>query len=202
MPRVGFELSIQVFEREKLWRTLNSPTTAIGIISYTSEKNNEISNISTQINFDALIYFVGYFTVTRPYRVSQEERSIFYEVTVSVILKKKFIWTCVFFRTVSEIELFECTLAKWLIRKRYYSYVLFLIFIVQMKNVLVYIKFSKIPPSTSMHFATRVITWCVARLSSSWRSFLRAGNSIHYAIEQFVPCIHFSSVHFTLHPTP
>jgi hypothetical protein len=33
-------------------------------------------------------------------------------------------------------------------------------------------------------------------------TFLYAGNSIHYAIEQFVPCIRFSSVHFTFYPTP
>jgi len=31
----------------------------------------------------------------------------------------------------------------------------------------VYNKCSKIPPSTSMHFATRVKTWCVVRLSAS-----------------------------------
>jgi hypothetical protein len=32
--------------------------------------------------------------------------------------------------------------------------------------------------------------------------FLYAGDNIHYVIEQFVSCIHFSSVHFTLHTTP
>jgi len=31
----------------------------------------------------------------------------------------------------------------------------------------VYNKFSKIPPSTSMHFATRVKTWRFVRLSAS-----------------------------------
>jgi len=31
----------------------------------------------------------------------------------------------------------------------------------------VYNKCSKIPPSTSMHFLTRVKTWCVVRLSAS-----------------------------------
>jgi hypothetical protein len=38
-------------------------------------------------------------------RVSHEERSIFWEVIVSVILRrrKKVIWTCVLFRTVSDI---------------------------------------------------------------------------------------------------
>jgi hypothetical protein len=59
------------------------------------------------------------------YRVYQEERSILWEVIVSVILSKKVYSTRVLFRTVSEIELFHCTVPKLLIRKRYY--VLFLI---------------------------------------------------------------------------
>jgi hypothetical protein len=37
------------------------------------------------------------------YRVSQEERSIFWEVIVSVVLRNKVIWTCVLFLTVSDI---------------------------------------------------------------------------------------------------
>ena len=37
----------------------------------------------------------------------------------------------------------------------------------------VYNKCSKIP-STSVHFATRVKTWRVVRLSASWRSFMQA----------------------------
>ena len=36
----------------------------------------------------------------------------------------------------------------------------------------VYNKCSKIPPSTSMHFATRVRTWRVVRLSVPCRSFM------------------------------
>jgi hypothetical protein len=37
--------------------------------------------------------------------MSQEERSIFWEVIVSVIIiKKVYIYTCVLFRTVSEID--------------------------------------------------------------------------------------------------
>jgi hypothetical protein len=43
------------------------------------------------------------------YRDSQEERSIFWEVIVSIILSKKHVCTFVLFRTVSEIELFHCT---------------------------------------------------------------------------------------------
>jgi hypothetical protein len=51
------------------------------------------------------------FSFTLIYRVSQKERSILWEVIVSVILSKKYIYihTCVAFRTVSEIQLFHCT---------------------------------------------------------------------------------------------
>jgi hypothetical protein len=49
------------------------------------------------------------------YRVSQEERSIFWEVIVSVILSKRCICTYVLFRTASERELFHCTLV-WIWR--------------------------------------------------------------------------------------
>ena len=83
----------------------------------------------------------------------------------------------VLFRTVSEIELFECATAKLLIRKRCHVYVLFLIpvFIVQVAELVQgYNKCSKIPPSTSMHFPTRVNKWRVFRLSASWRSFTQA----------------------------
>jgi len=49
-------------------------------------------------------------------------------------------------------------------------YVLFLtpVFIVQVTELVQgYNKYSKIPPSTSMHFATRMKTWRVFRLSVS-----------------------------------
>jgi hypothetical protein len=38
------------------------------------------------------------------YRATQEERSIFFKVTVSVILIKTCMYTCVLFGTVSEIK--------------------------------------------------------------------------------------------------
>jgi len=38
----------------------------------------------------------------------------------------------------------------------------------------VYNKCSKIPPSTSINFATHMKTWRVVRLSASWRSFVQA----------------------------
>ena len=83
-------------------------------------------------------------------------------------------------------------------------YVPFLIpvFIVQVTEVVQgYNKCSKIPPSTSLHFATRVKTWRVVSRECVV-TFLYAGDSIQYVNEKFVSCIHFFSVHFTLHQTP
>jgi uncharacterized membrane protein YkvI len=65
--------------------------------------------------------------------MSQEKQSIFWEVVVSVVLSI-YIYTCVF-RTVSEIELFHCTVPKVLTRKRYYVLFLIPVFIVQVKKV-------------------------------------------------------------------
>jgi hypothetical protein len=73
--------------------------------------------------------------------------------------KKKYICTCVIFRTVSERDLFHCIDAKLLIRRRHYVLFLLPVFIVQVTKlvqftyVVQYIL--KIPSSTSMHFATR-----------------------------------------------
>jgi hypothetical protein len=47
---------------------------------------------------------------------------------VSVILRKKCVFTCVLFRTVSKIELFHCTVPKLLIRERFYILLLFFCF--------------------------------------------------------------------------
>ena len=60
--------------------------------------------------------------------------SVFWEVIVSVILSKRVMCTCVLFRTVSEIELFHCTIAKLLI-KRYYVLILILVIIVQVTKL-------------------------------------------------------------------
>jgi hypothetical protein len=49
--------------------------------------------------------------------MSQEERSIFWEVIVSVILNKNCKCTCVLFRTVSEIKLFYCSVHCTLYRR-------------------------------------------------------------------------------------
>jgi hypothetical protein len=49
--------------------------------------------------------------------------------------QKECICTCVLFRTVSEIELFHCTVPKLLIRKRYYVMFLIPVFIVQVTKL-------------------------------------------------------------------
>jgi hypothetical protein len=49
--------------------------------------------------------------------MSQEEKSIFWEVIVSVILSKKITCTYVLFGRVSEIELFYCTVHCTLYRR-------------------------------------------------------------------------------------
>jgi hypothetical protein len=89
------------------------------------------------------------------YRMSQEERSIFWEVIVSAILSKN-MYTCMCpipygFRE----ELFHCTVPKLLIRK-----ICYVLFLIPVSIVLV----TMLVQSTSMHFATRVRTWSVARL--------------------------------------
>jgi hypothetical protein len=45
------------------------------------------------------------------------------------------IFTCVHFRTVSEIELFHCTVPKLLLIKRYYALFVIPVFIVQVTNL-------------------------------------------------------------------
>jgi len=61
---------------------------------------------------------------------------MFWEIIVSVILNKKYACLCtsVLFRTVSEREIFHCTVAKLLI-KRYYVLFLTSVFIVQVKKI-------------------------------------------------------------------
>jgi hypothetical protein len=102
------------------------------------------------------------------YGVSQEKRSVFWEVIVLVILNKTLcISTCVLFRTVSEMDLLHCTVTKLLITNIYYVLFLIPVSIVQETTLVQFAQyntFSKIPPSTSMHFASRVRTWRVDRL--------------------------------------
>jgi hypothetical protein len=71
------------------------------------------------------------------YRVAQEERSVFWEATVLVILhkKKKGVYVHVLFPVVSEIELFHCEVPELLIRKRYCILFLIPLFIVQVTEL-------------------------------------------------------------------
>jgi hypothetical protein len=74
------------------------------------------------------------------HRVFQEEKSIFWEVIVSVILNKKlYIYTYVLFRTASEIEIFHCIVPDLFIRKRYYVLFLIPVFIVQVTKLIQFI---------------------------------------------------------------
>lgn len=68
---------------------------------------------------------------------------------------------------VSEIELFECPVAKLLITKKYYVPTVSNIYCSDNKPVAVYGKFSKIPSSTSVLFAIQLKAWRVACLRSS-----------------------------------
>jgi hypothetical protein len=60
-------------------------------------------------------FLLFYFVIDVVYRVSQEERSILWEVVISANLSKKLYMYM--FRTVSEISLFHCRIPKLLIRK-------------------------------------------------------------------------------------
>jgi hypothetical protein len=100
--------------------------------------------------------------------MSQKERSIFWEIIVSVILSKKvYTYMCPIpngFRDRA-VSLYSSKIV--VIRKRYYVLFLILVFIVQVTKFTSYNTFSKIPLSTSVHFATCVRTWHVARRSAS-----------------------------------
>jgi hypothetical protein len=95
---------------------------------------------------------------------------------------------CVLFRTISEIQLFHCTVPKLLIRKRYYVLLLMLVFIIQVAKLVQFTEcnaFSKISPSTSMHFGTHVRTWRVARLYSEIDLFRKVFEIGHMYIHKF-----------------
>ena len=66
------------------------------------------------------------------------------------------------------MELFHCTAAKLLPKCNYVLFVMsaFIVQVTKLVEFKQYNTFSKIPPSAAMHFATRVRTWNVARLSA------------------------------------
>jgi len=133
--------------------------------------------------------------------VSQEERSMFWEVIVSVILSKNvYMNMCPIpnsFRDIA-ISMYNRKIVekKEILRVRTVSNTG--IYGSSDRVVQGYNKCSKIPPSTSTHFATRVKTWRVVRLSASWRSFMQAITSSMLTSSSFRGSTFFS-VHFTLH---
>ena len=111
------------------------------------------------------------------YRMPQEERSMFWEIIVPVILSKNV------YMSMCPIPNGFRDRATWMYNRK----------IVDKKEILrvrtvsntcifcssdgvdtVYNECSKIPPSLSMYFATRAKTWRVVHLSASWRSFMQA----------------------------
>jgi hypothetical protein len=96
--------------------------------------------------------------------VFQEERSIFWDVTISAILSKNaYMHMCPIpngFRGTASSLSREHVVVK---KKR-----VFIVQVTKLVQLTYYTSniFSKIPPSTLMHFATRVKTWRVARLYS------------------------------------
>jgi len=176
----------QVSTRDSIyyWYVWVPNANAIRFVAIETDRLSKLSNEWTSVKNHNL------------YRVSQEERSIFWEVIVWVILSKMFIWTCVLFRTVSEMYNRKIVDKKEILRVRTVSNTG--IYCSSDRVGTVYNKCSKIPPSTSLHFATRVKTWRVVRLSASWRSFMQPITSSVLTSSSSRVSIFFS-VHFTLH---
>jgi hypothetical protein len=136
--------------------------------------------------------------------VSHEERSVFWEVIVSVILSKT-------------VYMYLCPLRNG---SRDTALSLYSCKIVEKKNILhtayntgIYCSSDKIRTGCLVQYIyensnLNVNAHCnscenMACCSSELiLAFLYAGCNIHYVIDQFILCIHFSSIHFTLHPTP
>jgi hypothetical protein len=85
------------------------------------------------------VYIVHQFALKMQiYRMSEEKRTVFWEVTVWAILGKS-VYVRVSFPNVCEIEPFHCTVPKLLIRKRYYVLFLMPAFIVQVTKLVQFI---------------------------------------------------------------
>ena len=109
-------------------------------------------------------------------QVSQEQRSIMWEVIVSVILSKNvYMNMCPIANVFRDraIWMYNCKIVDKKEISRVRTVCNTGIYCSSDRVGTVYNKCSKIPPSTSMHFATRVKTWRVVRLSASWRSLDR-----------------------------
>ena len=91
---------------------------------------------------------------------------------ISICEEKNLTWTVSTSEWCTDIQLLECTdtKAKWMEIKREILITVNLIVIrcLNKKSVTVRNKYSKIPPSTSLHFATRVRRSCDVR--QQWRT--------------------------------
>jgi len=137
------------------------------------------------------------------YRVSQEERSIFWEVIVSVILSKNiYMNMCPIPNDFQDraIRMYNHKTVdkKDILRVRTVSNTG--IYCSSDRVGSAYSKCSKIPPSTSMHFATRVKTWRVVRLSASCRSFMQAITSSMLTSSSSRVSTFFCTLHSSLNP--
>ena len=147
----------------------------------------------------------GHSKMTSICRVSQEERPIFWEVIVSVILSKTL------YMNMRPIPNGFRDRAIWMYNRKivakketYYEYILFLIpvFIVQVTELVQFIinvrKFHRQHQCT-LQLVLR--TWRVVRLGASWRSFMHVITS-SMLTSSSSRAYTFFSVHLTLHPTP
>jgi len=137
------------------------------------------------------------------HRVSQEKMSIFWEDIVSVILSKRvYTYMCPIpsrFRDRG-ISLHSCKIVDKEILRLVY-------------NIGIYCSSEKFGSVYLVQYIFENSTINFNILCNSCEdmaccssecilTFLYAGDTIHYEIGQFVSCVHFCSVHFTLHPTP
>ena len=140
-----------------------------------------------------------YSPYTHPHYYKKPHTSIQYKTHTYthpyITMIKKFIWMCLIpngyrdragrtYKNIvngnKEMEITCCLF-----------YFLFVIWCLNEKFVTVHNKCSKIPPSTSVHFANLMRRSRVVRLKLIF-TFLYAGSSIQNARQQFVLCIHHS----------
>jgi hypothetical protein len=94
------------------------------------------------LSCESLVNFCGlfnevffFFSISIIQNVPGEKVSILGGHSVGHSKQDRCIYTCVLFRTVSEIELFNCRIPKLLVRNRYYVLFLTPVFIVQVTKL-------------------------------------------------------------------
>ena len=136
------------------------------------------------------------------YRVSQEEMSIFWEVIALVILSKRvYMCMCPIPNRFPDraISLYSCKIVD--------KEILGLI-----SKIGIYCSSDRFGVVCLVQYIFENSTININALCNSCEgmifcssecifTFPYAGDNIHYEIGQFFSCIHFCSVHFTLHPT-